>query len=63
VRVAIGSLPEAVQAQVAGDRAVVTHGPEGASVSVSVAVDDGHLILFPERSYKHDDLVKALGLA
>lgn len=62
MRVQIDSLPEEVQATVEGKRAEVSYGdPERPSV-VRVAVDDGDLILFPDRSYRHEDLARALGL-
>jgi hypothetical protein len=61
VRVALDALPEGVQAQVEGLLAVVTYGDPEAPTVVSVAVSDGDLILFPERSYKHADLAKAIG--
>ena len=63
MRIAVEALPEGVQAQVDGKRAVVSYGDPEAPTVVSVAVEDGDLILFPDRSYKHSDLVKALGLA
>lgn len=63
MRVAIGALPAGVQAEVTGNRALVSYGDLDAPTVVSVAHDDGDLILFPDRSYKHSDLVKALGLA
>ena len=63
MRVAVDSLPEGVQADVDGNRAVVSYGDPDAPTVVSVAHDDGDLILFPDRSYKHTDLVKALGLS
>jgi hypothetical protein len=62
VRVAVDALPNGVEAQVEGKRAVVSYGDPEAPTVVSVAVDEGDLILFPDRSYKHSDLAKALGL-
>lgn len=62
MRIALDALPEGVQAQVEGKRAVVTYGDPEAPVSVSVATDGTDLILFPDRAYKQDDLAKALGL-
>jgi len=61
VRIALNELPEGVQAEVEGDRAVVTYGDPEAPTVVSVAHEDGVLILFPARSYKQADLAKALG--
>lgn len=62
MRIAVAALPEGVQAQVDGKRAVVSYGDPEAPTVVSVAVEGADLILFPDRSYKHDDLAKALGL-
>ena len=62
MRVAIDALPEGVQAQVEGKRAFVSYGDPEAPTVVSVATDGTDLILFPDRSYKQDDLAKALGL-
>ena len=62
MRIALDALPEGAQAQVEGKRAVVTYGDPEAPTVVSVATDGTDLILFPERSYKQEDLAKALGL-
>ena len=62
MKVALASLPAGVQAQVTGNRAVVSYGDPEAPTVVSAAVDGASLILFPDRSYKHSDLVRALGL-
>lgn len=59
---ALVDLPAGVQAEVAGNRALVSYGDEEAPTVVSVAVDDDALILFPDRSYKHAELAAALGL-
>lgn len=61
MRVALNALPDAVQAQVDGSRAVVTYGDPEAPTVLIVATDGTDLILFPDRSYKHSDLAKALG--
>lgn len=42
---------------------MVSYGDPEAPTVVSVAHEDGDLIMFPGRSYKHSDLVKALGLS
>lgn len=63
MRIAIEALPEGVQAQVDGKRAVVSYGDPEAPTVVSVATDGTDLILFPDRSYKQDELAKVLGLA
>lgn len=63
MRIAIEALPEGVEAQVDGKRAVVSYGDPEAPTVVSVATDGTDLILFPDRSYKQDDLAKILGLA
>ena len=63
VRVAVEALPAGAEAQVTGNRARVSYGDTEAPTVVSVAVEDGELILFPDRSYKHSDLVRALGLS
>lgn len=60
MRVAISALPEGVEAQVNGNRALVSYGDPEAPTVVSVAHEDGELILFPDRSYKQSDLAKAL---
>lgn len=62
MRVALEALPAGVQAEVDGKRAVVSYGDPEAPTVVSVATDGTDLILFPDRSYKQDDLAKALGL-
>lgn len=59
----MSALPVDVQAEVTGNRALVSYGDPDAPTVVSVAVEDGDMILFPDRSYKHSDLVKALGLS
>lgn len=53
-------LPAGVEAQVDGNRALVSYGDPKAPTVVSVAHEDGELILFPDRSYKQSDLAKAL---
>lgn len=63
MRVALAALPAGVQAEVTGNRALVSYGDPEAPTVVSVAHEGGDLILFPERSYKHSDLVRALGLS
>lgn len=63
MRIAVAALPAGAQAEVAGNRALVSYGDPDAPTVVSVAVEAGDLILFPDRSYKHSDLVKALGLS
>lgn len=63
MRIALDALPGGVQATITGNRAVIAHGDPEAPTLVSVAYDGEALILFPDRSYKHADLVKALGLA
>ena len=63
MRIALGALPEGVEAQVEGNRALVSYGNPEAPTVVSVACEEGVLILFPDRSYKHSDLAKALGPA
>lgn len=63
MRIALAALPAGVQAEVDGNRARVSYGDEEAPTVVSVAHEDGELILFPDRSYKHSDLVRALGLS
>lgn len=63
MRIAVEALPEGVQAQVDGKRAVVSYGDPEAPTVVSVATDGTDLILFPDRSYKQDELAKVLGLA
>lgn len=62
MRIAVSALPPGFVAEVTGNRALVSYGDQEAPTVVSVAVSDGELTLFPDRSYKHDDLVKALGL-
>lgn len=62
MRIAVDAIPEGVEAEVIGNRALVSYGDPEAPTVVSVAVDEGDLILFPDRSYKHSDLAKALGL-
>lgn len=62
MKIALAALPPGFTAEVTGNRALVSYGDPEAPVVVSVAVSDGEMILFPDRSYKHDDLVKALGL-
>ena len=62
MRTAVDALPDGVEAEVTGNRALVSYGDPEAPTVVSVAHDDGDLILFPDRSYKHSDLAKALGL-
>lgn len=61
MRVAISALPEAVQAQVTGNRARVSYGDPARPTVITVACDDGELILFAERAYEHADLARALG--
>ena len=63
MRIALEALPEGVQAEVDGNRAVISYGDPEAPTRVSVAVKDEAAVLFPSRSYKHADLVKALGLS
>jgi hypothetical protein len=62
VRIALEALPDGVGAQVEGKRAVVSYGDPEAPTVVVVATDGTDLILFPDRSYKQEDLAKALGL-
>jgi hypothetical protein len=62
VRIALEALPDGVVAQVEGKRAVVSYGDPEAPTVISVATDGTDLILFPDRSYKQEDLAKALGL-
>jgi len=62
MRVALDALPGGVEAQVEGKRAIVSYGNSDAPTVVSVATDGANLILFPDRSYKQEDLAKALGL-
>ena len=63
MRIAINELPEGVEMEVDGNRAVITCGDPEAPVVASVLTDGTHLILFPERSYSHADLATALGFA
>jgi hypothetical protein len=62
MRIALDALPGGVEAQVDGKRAIVSYGDPDAPTVVSVATDGADLILFPDRSYKQEDLAKALGL-
>lgn len=62
MRIALEALPSGVEAQVDGKRAVVSYGDPEAPTVVVVATDGTDLILFPDRSYKQEDLAKALGL-
>lgn len=62
MRIELEALPEGLEAQVEGNRAMVTYGDPEAPTALRIATDGAALILFPERAYKHDDLVKALGL-
>lgn len=62
MRIALDALPSGVEAQVEGKRAVVSYGDPEVPTVVSVATDGTDLILFPDRSYKQEDLAKALGL-
>jgi hypothetical protein len=62
MRIALDALPDGVEAQVDGKRAAVTYGDPEAPTVVVVATDGTDLILFPDRSYKQEDLAKALGL-
>lgn len=62
MRIALDALPDGVEAQVEGKRAVVSYGDPEAPTVISVATDGTDLILFPDRSYKQEDLAKALGL-
>lgn len=59
---ALDSLPEGVEAEVEGKRATVTYGDPQAPCVAVAATDGTDLILFPDRSYKQEDLAKALGL-
>lgn len=63
MRIALEALPEGAQAQVDGKRATVSYGDPEAPTVVSVATDGESLILFPDRSYKQAEMVRALGLA
>lgn len=62
MRIALDALPEGVQAQVEGKRALVSYGDPEAPTVVSVATNGTDLIPFPDRSYKHDVLAVILGL-
>lgn len=62
MRIALEALPDGVEAQVEGKRAVVSYGDPEAPTVLVVATDGTDLILFPDRSYKQEDLAKALGL-
>lgn len=62
MKIALAALPSGYSAEVEGKRADVTYGPESAPVTIRVATDGTDLILFPDRSYKQDELAKALGL-
>lgn len=62
MRVAISALPNGVEAEVDGNRARVSYGDPEAPTVISVATDGTDLILFPDRAYKHADLVKVIGV-
>lgn len=61
-RLALDALPEGYSAVIEGKRADVSYGDPEAPTVVRVATDGTDLILFPDRSYKQDELVKILGL-
>ena len=63
MNVAISGLPAGFTAQVMGSWADVSFGDPKAPTVIRAATDGTSLTLFPDRSYKHADLVKALGLA
>lgn len=62
MRIALDALPEGYTAEVDGKRAVVSYGDPESPTLVSVAVNGSDLILFPDRSYKHEALAQGLGL-
>lgn len=63
MRIALEALPAGFEAEVDGVRATLTYGDPDAPTVITVATDGVGLILFPDRTYKHSDLVKALGLS
>lgn len=63
MRIALEALPAGFEAEVDGARATLTYGDPDAPTVITVATDGTDLILFPDRTYKHSDLVKALGLS
>lgn len=62
MRIAVEDLPGGVSVQIEGKRAEIAYGDPEAPTLVSAAVVDGEIILFPERSYRHEELARVLGL-